>query len=231
MTVIIGEKYRTLLAEPLAAQGIEPIWMPSNPLFDPRLSGHADLSMVRRGREIVVSKGLNKDFVNIITNRGYRVSFAENDEGERYPHDAGLCALDTGQYLICNPKTADPAALRLFSDRVLVSVAQGYTRCAAAVVNEHSIITADAGVSTAAKRAGLDVLDIKSGHVELTGFPYGFIGGASFLFNRNTLAFTGTLDVHPDKDAILAFLAKQGVKPLFLTKQPLVDIGGAITLP
>lgn len=231
MTVIIGEKYRPLLAESLAAQGIEPIWMPSNPLFDPRLSGHADLSMVRRGREIVVSKGLNDNTVNIITNGGYSVYSAENDEGEFYPHDAGLCVLDTGRYRICNPKTVDPAALRLFSDRVLVPVAQGYTRCAAAVVNEHSIITADAGVSTAAKRAGLDVLDIEPGHVELAGFPYGFIGGASFPLNEDTLAFTGTLDAHPDKEQITAFLAARGVKPLFLTKGPLIDIGGAVILP
>lgn len=231
MTAVIGEKYRSLLAKSLDKQGILPLWMPQNLLFDPRLSGHADLSMARRGREVVLSKGLNDAFVNNLTNRGYRVSHAIHEEGERYPHDAGLCVLDTGRYLICNPKTADPAVLRLFSDRILVPVSQGYTRCAAAVVNEHSIITADAGVSRAAKLAGLDVLDIACGAVELTGFPYGFIGGACFLLNNDTLVFTGTLDAHPNKAEILAFLAARGVRPLFGTKGPLIDIGGAITLP
>lgn len=231
MIAVIGENYKSLLGKALEAQGIWPLWMPQNRLFNPRLSGHADLSIVRRDREIVISRGQNDQFVNITTNWGYCVSHAENDEGERYPRDAGLCVLDTGCYLICNPKTADPAVLRLFSDRVLVPVSQGYTRCAAAVVNEHSIITADAGVSRAAKQAGLDVLDIASGAVELAGFPYGFIGGACFLLNEHTLFFTGALDGHANKTEILAFLASRGIQPLFLTNGPLIDIGGAIILP
>lgn len=205
--------------------------MPDNSLFDPRLAGHADLSFIRRDGQIIASKGQKREFVKILANRGCVVSFAEKSEGMAYPMDAGLCALDTGRYLICNPKTVDPAVLRLFSDRVLVPVSQGYTRCAAAVVNEHSIITADAGVSTAAKRAGLDVLDIAAGAVKLDGFPEGFIGGASFLLNKDTLAFVGSLDEHPDKERILAFLQQKHVRPLFLAKWPLIDIGGAVALP
>lgn len=231
MTVIIGERYRSILAESLAAQGIDPLWMPDNLLFDPRLAGHADLSIIRRDRQIIVSRGQKNIFVKILANRGYAVSGVEKSEGIAYPTDAGLCALDTGRYLICNPKTVDPAVLRLFSDRILVPVSQGYTRCAAAVVNEHSIITADAGVSRAAKRVGLDVLDIAAGPVRLDGFPEGFIGGASFLLNKNTLAFVGSLDDHPDKERICAFLRQKRVRPLFLAKGPLIDVGGAVTLP
>lgn len=220
-----------MLAENLAAQGIAPIWMPDNSHFDPRLAGHTDLSFIRRDGHIISSKGQKDTFVKILANRGYAISFTEKSVGVTYPMDAGLCALDTGIYLICNPKTADPAVLRLFSDRVLVPVSQGYTRCAAAVVDEHSIITADAGVSRAAKRAGMDVLDITAGAVKLDGFPEGFIGGASFLLNKNTLAFVGSLDEHPDKARILAFLKQKYVQPLFLAKGSLIDIGGALALP
>lgn len=231
MTVIIGERYRSILAESLAAQGIEPLWMPDNLLFDPRLAGHADLSFIRRDRQIIASKGQKNEFVKMLANEGYSISYAEKSEGTAYPMDVGSCALDTGRYLICNPKTVDPAVLRLFSDRILVPVSQGYTRCAAAVVNDHSIITADAGVSRAAKCAGLDVLDIASGAVKLDGFPEGFIGGASFLLNKDTLAFVGSPDEHPDKERILAFLHQKHVRPLFLAKGPLIDVGSAVTLP
>lgn len=205
--------------------------MPDNLLFDPRLAGHTDLSFIRRDGQIIASKGQKSEFVKILANRGYAVSFTEKSEGVTYPTDAGLCALDTGMYLICNPKTVDPAVLRLFSDRILVPVSQGYTRCAAAVVNEHSIITADAGVSRAAKRAGLDVLDIAAGSVALDGFPEGFIGGASFSLDKNTLAFIGSLDEHPDNARILTFLQQKHVRPLFLAKGSLIDIGGAVALP
>lgn len=222
MTVIVGESCRPLLAQSLAAQEINVLWMPPNSHVDPRLACHVDLSFIRREGAVVCSRGLDPLFVNYITNRGYLVSIPDKPAGERYPQDAGLCALDTGRYLICNYKIVDPTILQLFSDRVLVPVAQGYTRCSATIVNEHSIITADAGVSRAAKHAGLDVLDIEASHVELSGFSYGFIGGASFLLKPDTLVFTGMLDAHPDKNRILAF---------FLAKGALIDIGGAITLP
>ena len=113
----------------------------------------------------------------------------------------------------------------------LVPVNQGYTRCAAAVVDDHSIITADAGVSRAAKNAGMDVLDIAPGHIELKGYDHGFIGGASFKINNNVVAFTGKLDGHPDEGRIYDFLAGHGQKALILTDRPIFDIGGAIALP
>ena len=133
--------------------------------------------------------------------------------------------------MIYNPKTADPAAVNAIRNRQIVTVAQGYTKCAASIVNEHSIITADAGVWRAAKQYNINVLDITPGYIELQGFECGFIGGASFKLNEHMIAFTGTLDKHPDKDRILAFLAKHSQEPVFLTRDPVFDIGGAIALP
>ena len=77
----------------------------------------------------------------------------------------------------------------------------------------------------------MDVLRIRPGYIELIGYDYGFIGGAAFLINDHTLAFTGALDRHPDKDRILDFLAQHGVQPVFLTEVPIFDIGGAVALP
>ena len=77
----------------------------------------------------------------------------------------------------------------------------------------------------------MDVLQIRPGHIALEGYDYGFIGGASFLLDSNTLAFTGHLDVHPDRDRILDFLRQHGVSAVFLTESPVFDIGGAVRLP
>ncbi|MCD8117342.1 MAG: hypothetical protein LUE21_09570 [Oscillospiraceae bacterium] len=76
----------------------------------------------------------------------------------------------------------------------------------------------------------MDVLEITPGYIELSGYQYGFIGGASFRLDAHTIAFTGTLDRHPDKMRILSFLAKHSVKPVFLTDRPLFDVGGAVLL-
>ena len=229
MTLLIGERYRPKLAQSLAGQGIDVFWLPDNPALDPRLAGHGDLSVfVCKKRAIVAESLYSPDIVNLLTNRGYE-TVRSGRQGPAYPKDAGLCVCRTGRYTIYDPKTADPAVLDI-ADGVLVAVAQGYTKCAALIVDDHSIVTADPGVSRVAKTAGMDVLDIAPGHIALEGYEYGFIGGASFIIDDDTVAFTGTLDEHPDRDRILVFLAERGKRPVFLTADPIFDIGGAISV-
>ncbi len=227
MTLLIGERYRSRLAQSLAAQGIDAFWLPDNAALDPRLAGHADLSaFVCKDRAVVAESLYSSYIVNYLTNRGYK-TVRSGRQGPAYPDDVGLCVCWTGRYTIYNPRTADPSVPEML-DGVPVAVSQGYAKCAAFVVDDHSIVTADAGVSRAAKNAGMDVLDITPGYIALDGYEYGFIGGASFIISDNAVAFTGRLDEHPDNDRILIFLAKHGKKPVFLTEDPIFDIGGAI---
>lgn len=225
MTVLLGKRYRGRLEQSLAAQGLETIWLPDDPALDLRLAGHADLSVFRAGRHIFAAREVAPNIVNYLTNRGYIVEPVDG-LGRDYPADVLLCICATGAYTIYAPKTAYPGAVAAAAG-IPILVRQGYARCAVSVVNEHSIITADASVSRAAKKAGMDVLDITPGHVVLDGYDTGFIGGASFLIDDKML-FTGTLDKHPDKERIAAFLAKHGKTPVYLTDAPVFDIGGAI---
>ncbi|MCD7749821.1 MAG: hypothetical protein LUH42_07205, partial [Oscillospiraceae bacterium] len=171
-----------------------------------------------------------------LTNIGYSVQ-TTIPQGPSYPSDAGLCICDTGSVLFYNPKTVSPQALALvdsYVDSYKVTVAQGYTRCAVCVVAERAIITADHGIVRAVNNnninINMDVLEIMPGYIDLVGFDYGFIGGASFKLDENTVAFTGLLDGHPNRTEILSFLAKHSVKPVFLTNDPIFDIGGAVAL-
>ena len=229
MKLLIGKRYRPFLAQSLGALGIETFWLPDNRDVDPRLAGHADLAVFAAGNHIIAARGVYPYIVNILTNRGYTIEQAEREQSPEYPEDVGLCVCTTGKYNIYDPETIDPAVLPLLSGKP-VEVRQGYARCAATVVDDHSIVTSDAGVSSAAKKAGMDVLLIGPGHIRLEGYNYGFIGGASFKLNNNVV-FTGKLDDHPDKERIYGFLAQHGQKPLFLTDKPIFDIGGAIALP
>ncbi len=229
------------MAQSLGALGIEPIWLPDDPTLDPRLAGHGDLLAFASDQTVVLAENIynngvssssestSSGIVNHLTNMGYTVRPTMNRRGPHYPADAGLCICATGKYTIYDPDTIDGAVKPLIGG-VSVTVAQGYTKCAACVVDDHSIITADAGVSRAAKNAGMDVLDIAPGYIALDGYGYGFIGGASFKINSNVIAFTGTLDEHPDKERIMRFLAEHGQKAVFLTPEPIFDIGGAICL-
>ena len=139
MTLLIGKRYQPELAQSLGAQGIEVIWLPDNEDVDPRLAGHADLSVFVTDGHVMVAKGVYSTIVNLLTNIEYAVIEAEREQGPEYPNDVGLCVCATGKYTIYDPKTVDPAVRPLLRGR-LVPVNQGYARCAAAIVDDHSII-------------------------------------------------------------------------------------------
>lgn len=229
MKLAIGERYRNQLEEALHEQNAQVIWLPDNPDVDERLAGHADLSVFSGDSVVIASNRAYSTIVNFLTCEAVILESARK-QGPIYPMDAALCACSTGKYIICNPKTVDPAILE-HANATLIPTNQGYTNCVVCVVSNDAIITADNAIASRAEQAGMDVLKIQPGYIKLDGFEYGFIGGASFLLNQNKLAFTGMLSGHPDKDDILAFLKKHNVEPAFLTQTPIFDIGGAVALP
>src|SRR5699024_11478491 len=70
-----------------------------------------------------------------------------------------VCSSDllVRNHYICNYKTISRQAQQLLDARGYhpIFVAQGYANCSVAVVDEHSIITADCGIARACRAAGL----------------------------------------------------------------------------
>ena len=226
--ILIGERYRSRLEAPLKCRGIEVLWIPDNPDVDPRLGGHADLSVIHMGDNLLVAERYT--FVNLLTIEGLEIKLAAAAQGAEYPADSGLngCILDDA--LIHNPLYTDRAVLENLSGRKIITVNQGYAKCAVCVINERAIIASDAGICRAAAKFGIDALLISPGHIVLDGFDCGFIGGSTFKLSRHELAFTGRLHGHPDETAILNYLSEKAVSPVFLSERPIFDIGSAIPL-
>ena len=230
--VIIGEDYTNLLEKPLAALGIEIISLPRNPDIDPRLASHADLSFLHLGGERAVAAGYLASYKERLNAYGLRIGFFTEGQGTTYPRDAQLNVCLLGQHAFGNEKV-HRGIVEKFTNRediVFHSVKQGYARCSVCVVDEQSIITSDRGVARSAQAECLQVLVIEPGYVELPGFTYGFLGGATFKIRHDCLAFTGSLTTHPDQDRILTFLEQRGISPAFLTDRPIFDIGSAIPI-
>lgn len=233
--VLIGQKYKEILEKSLEKIDISAIYVPDNPYVDPRMSGHADLSVFHAGGEgIYLAPFLrNEKLAHELEKLGFKCEFPQIEQKSEYPHDAQLNACALGNTLIYSEKRTSPLVVNYFTNKggsKLISSRQGYAACSVCAVNERSIITSDNGIAKAALRHGLDVLTITPGFVELPGFDYGFIGGASFKISEGVLAFTGRLDGHPDRHEILAFIEHRNVEPLFLTGKPIFDIGGAIQI-
>ncbi|WOC31008.1 MULTISPECIES: DUF6873 family GME fold protein [Caproicibacterium] len=149
-----------------------------------------------------------------------------------YPQDCSLNAARIGHFVFANPKCICTELQANIAERglQLVAVRQGYAKCSIAVVSEQAIMTADTGIAEAARTVGFDVLLLKPGHIELEGYPYGFIGGACGKLSATVLAFAGTISTHPQAVEISLFLKKHGVQALSLYDGSLQDIGGILPL-
>lgn len=225
---VIGERYRGLLSRPLAGLGISVMWMPDIAPLPPQVRGHADMALLHLGgNRFIAARELPEKISDGLTALGAELLRLDMPLADEYPADCPLNIALLGKYVILNPVTAVhlPSA-----GLTCVSVKQGYSRCSVCIVDESSIITADAGISRAAEKAGLDVLLISAEGIELRGYAFGFIGGCAFKLAPDLLAFTGSLAAHKDGGRILSFLAERRVTPLCLTDGPLVDIGGAVLI-
>ena len=229
--LMLGSKYQYLLEGSLNKLGIKIIPFPKNTSLPDALSGHVDLSVLHLGGpKLIVSKNIvleNPLLVNYLTNRGLDVIPSYENTGDRYPYDCILNACIISGYLIHHQ--SDKSILDQ-AELTQIVVKQGYTRCSTCVVDSSSFITSDAGICSAATSNGFDVLLIEPGHIELSGYDTGFIGGASFKITNDAIGFTGRLDHHPSCGNILDFLGKKSVRPVFLTDRPIFDIGSAILL-
>ncbi len=143
-----------------------------------------------------------------------------------YPYDIRFNAALIGKILFCKEEYISPVILENTKAKI-VDVNQGYAKCSICQVNEYSFITADPCIKKAGEKNGFDVLMISQGNILLNGYDYGFIGGASALYN-NKLFFFGDITRHPDYNAIHDFVYSRGVEEVILSKDTLYDYGGLL---
>lgn len=158
---------------------------------------------------------------------GLRLICGESTPQHNYPSDIAYNVAVVGRFAVHNFRHTDSVYLEN-SHFERISVSQGYSKCSLCIVNDSAAITADRGICDALSEHGVDVLLIRQGFVELSGYDYGFIGGASGLIDDGLLAFCGNLDLHPDGETIKKFCAAHGVQTLSLGSRELVDVGTII---
>ena len=220
--LLLGEPFRTVLGD--FQDNL--IWVPENNYVDKRLRGHVDLSVFYDYSGCLFVAEYLKDF-----DFGINTETIQNPMDPTYPMDASLNIFCNKQIAVLNTKTASPVIQRhLKNNKIIIDVKQGYSNCCLLGVTDDSFITSDYGVYHALINTGYEVLKISPGNINLPGYDYGFIGGSGFSIDENTIAFTGTLDYHPDKNAIISFIERQNKKIQYLTQFPLFDIGSAIRI-
>ena len=192
---------------------------------------HADLSFHYMGQGRVLLSKNQTILAAQLAALGFQTTMVPPPQAG-YPADVGLNIAVCGKTVLYNPKTANQKAIAYYrqSGYNEIRIKQGYTKCAIAVIASDALITEDAGIAAACKKAALDVLLIPPGAVQLRGYPYGFIGGCCGKMAKDILLFNGNIQAHPQYANICSFLREHRVYPEMLNKHPLYDNGGFLPL-
>lgn len=235
MLFVTGAGIPREIKEAACALGAEPLCLPPYAALPSPVSAHADLlihplcgALYTSADHYYHTPGAREAIDRICRKAGLELAFINSVLGDKYPADVALCARRVGRYFIANPQ-ASPELFAAAQRAGLkaIAVKQGYAACSTAAVGDDAIITADPGIAQAADAAGLDVLNIRPGHIDLPGYSYGFIGGAyGFCAERGEAWFCGDPSLHPDGARILSFIRKHGFTPVSLASGRLFDCGG-----
>ena len=203
------------------------------PILPPSLSTHADLQICHVGENVLVaSPEVYAYYKEKLSPLGFVVLCGENKVGCTYPKDAAYNVARIGNVAFHNLRFTEPRIVETCKKMgvYMVHVEQGYAKCAVVPIGDSALITADGGIARAARAEKMDVLEILPGHITLSGFSYGFIGGAMALLSKDVAYCTGSLANHPSKMEIFDFLKKYGIKIEEGSIPIPIDIGSILPL-
>ena len=151
---------------------------------------------------------------------GNRVISGKTTLSSHYPNDIAYNVLIYKNKAFAKKDYIDSVALQELKKQniELINVNQGYAKCSCAVC-DNGVITADNSIFKSLCENGVNSLKITSGNVKLTGYDYGFIGGASGIIDGK-LTFFGDVSKHPDFLKISKFCDFD-----YFSDFPLTDVG------
>lgn len=197
------------------------------------ISYHPDIVMHPINQKtLVIAPNVFDYYEEKLRGMGIKTIRGQTELSESYSKHVAYNVGRIGNFVVHNFKYTDEV-LKYFLGKEnieMIHVNQGYTKCSMMIVDKNAIITADYPMYQKLKDIGLDVLLISPGHVDLKGYDYGFIGGASGNLSKETILLSGSMDKHPDKDIILKFLKKYKKRIIYLSDKKITDIGTIISL-
>ncbi|MEL7654524.1 MAG: DUF6873 family GME fold protein [Bacillota bacterium] len=228
-TICLSENANTTLKEFLQKKGCKLIEIKKTDAVYDAVSSHGDIYLCKLGDELVVAREELSLIQDKLQNNLVAYSEGVCELGYQYPLNIKYNAVQLGDYLIHNTKYTDPQILARAEELglKLLNVKQGYTKCNLVIVDDHSVITSDEGITGVLTEHGIEVLLVGKGYVRLSGFPYGFLGGASGKVD-NEIIFNGNLSAHPDYEKIKEFISAKGLQTTYFKEYPLEDIGSII---
>ncbi len=201
---------------------------------DESISYHPDIVIHPINHDtLVIAPNVYDYYKDILSNRNLKLIKGEKKLDVKYPKDIAYnVGRMGGKIAIHNFKHTDEV-LKFYLEKQgieLINVKQGYSKCSMAIIDDRSVITSDIPIYNKLIEKGYSALLINPGFISLKDVKYGFIGGATGNYSRNTLFLSGSIDDHPDKARILDFIKSKDVLVHNLSDKNIVDIGTIISL-
>lgn len=231
--VIVDRRVSEECQRNLLLHGFFPILLPSYSKMTAAIASHPDSLLFRYKNELVVPTDYCEEalpaFTDLRASCDVRLRFCDVPLGSGFPNDARMNALVMGNKIFCNTKTVSDRILGLAQERGLTicHTSQAYPACSVLALGERYAITSDAGLSRVLSENGISVTLIRSGGIALPPYEYGFIGGASGVYDGKVY-FLGDYLSHPDGEIIRSAVLSAGFTPISLSRGALVDLGGML---
>lgn len=233
--ILVDERISGQLESALMKMGLNPIKLPPDRRLGDSVASHPDTLLFHHKNRIITTAEYCDDAAYIFSDiREYspemKISFTSDERKAKYPWDCVMNALVIENKLFCNTEYISKAVIEYAKEvgLTLVHTNQGYPACTTLAFGNHAI-TSDPGMARILRENGVDVLTISQGHIDLFPHEYGFIGGASFVYN-NMVCFFGDVTDHPDGEKIVNFITDSGYRTISLSPGRLTDLGGAVLL-
>jgi hypothetical protein len=231
--VIIDGRVRNETVKKLNSMGIQVIkTIKCDDVYE-AISYHPDICIHPIDNStLVVAPNVFEYYSYIFKNTSIKLIKGEKVLKSNYPYNVAYNVARVSRYAIHNFRYTDEKLLYYLKKKgiELINVKQGYSKCSVSIVNNNAMMTSDPSIFKRCSGYDIDILFIDAGYIELPGFDYGFIGGATGCISKNEFLFTGEYNNHPSRDKINQFLSKYGKKPIILSSKKIIDIGSIIPL-
>lgn len=189
---------------------------------------HADVLYLKSDEKTIYVSECQKNNIELLKRIGYDIITVKLSPG--YKTECKLNMIVTNDIILCNSKTCMDVS-KIKGNRTIIYTNQGYTKCSTVSLDNDSFITEDKSIYESLIFGGKNCLLIEKGYVELKGYNYGFIGGASiYMKEEHKLLFLGNIKKHINYNEIETFCNNINISIDYIDMTSLTDIGGAVIL-
>jgi hypothetical protein len=202
----------------------EPVAIEKTELVSSYLAGHPDLQIFQFKNIIFCHPDISVKFLRKIEKYA-EIKICSTKLSPDYPNDIPYNIVSVPGFAMHVLKhTEQGIKEHLENESVqLINVRQGYSKCSC-IPAGHSVITADETIYKKCVENEIKSLKISPGFVNLPGYKYGFLGGASGVYEKR-IYLTGNLDNHPDKLNIENFTNSLNFNIFYLSDNAPLDLG------